>query len=315
MRQPCGSSALGTDLAAVQLDDPARDREAEPGAAVAGRARRVGAVEALEHAASRRRRGCRGLRRSLRARAPSARRDRLHEHAAVARRVPHRVLDEVRDHLVQPLGVGLERERPAARSRSRACTSRRRAAATRGARARASARSRTGGGRAAACPTRAARGRAAAAPAGRGARPARASCANVSGSGSPTPSTMFSSTACSAVIGVRSSWLTLATRSRRMRSVSASSAAIWLNERARVPISSCDVAVTRCEKSPRAIASVARDHLAQRRREAARQEPHDDQRDEPGDHAAERRPHPEPDAGPEHDDRDRDRGEDDDARA
>ena len=35
-----------------------------------------------------------------------------------------------------------------------------------------------------------------------------------------TPSTRFSSTACSALIGVRSSWLTLATRSRRSRSTS-----------------------------------------------------------------------------------------------
>ena len=34
-------------------------------------------------------------------------------------------------------------------------------------------------------------------------------------------------------------------------------AAIWLNARASVPTSSCEVTVMRCEKSPRAIASVA----------------------------------------------------------
>ena len=51
MRQPCGSLSLGADVAAVQLDDPAGDRETESGAAVARRARGVGPVEAFEHAA------------------------------------------------------------------------------------------------------------------------------------------------------------------------------------------------------------------------------------------------------------------------
>ncbi len=80
-------------------------------------------------------------------------------------------------------------------------------------------------------------------------RPSRSTWAsivrNVSGSGSVTPSTRFSSTACSAVIGVRSSCDTLATRSRRTRSVSASSAAIWLNARASSPTSSRDDVETR----------------------------------------------------------------------
>ena len=35
---------------------------------------------------------------------------RAHGDVALARRVPHRVLDEVRDHLVQAFGVGIERE-------------------------------------------------------------------------------------------------------------------------------------------------------------------------------------------------------------
>ena len=50
-------------------------------------------------------------------------------------------------------------------------------------------------------------------------------------SGCSTPSTRFSSRACSALMGVRSSWLTLATRSRRSRSLSASSAAMRLKAR------------------------------------------------------------------------------------
>src|SRR5262245_49850324 len=43
-------AAFGPDVAAVEVDDPAGDREAEAGAAGAGRARGVGAVEAFEHA-------------------------------------------------------------------------------------------------------------------------------------------------------------------------------------------------------------------------------------------------------------------------
>ena len=58
-------------------------------------------------------------------------------------------------------------------------------------------------------------------------------------------------------MGVRSSWLTLATRSRRWRSTSASSADIWLKARARSPTSSREVAVTRREWSPRAMARAA----------------------------------------------------------
>src|SRR3712207_8620494 len=38
------------DALPICVDDPARDREAEAGTAVAGRPRRVHAVEALEHA-------------------------------------------------------------------------------------------------------------------------------------------------------------------------------------------------------------------------------------------------------------------------
>ena len=41
---------LDADVAVVQVDDPARDREPETRAAVVGGARAVGAVEAFEHA-------------------------------------------------------------------------------------------------------------------------------------------------------------------------------------------------------------------------------------------------------------------------
>ncbi len=51
--------------------------------------------------------------------------------------------------------------------------------------------------------------------------------------------------ACKAVMGVRSSWETLANKSRRIRSTSASSADMALKARARSPTSSRDVAVTR----------------------------------------------------------------------
>ena len=67
------------------------------------------------------------------------------------------------------------------------------------------------------------------------------------GSGSATPSTRFSSTAHRAATGVRSSWLTFATSSRRWRSTAARSSAIRLKARASSPTSSLEVAVTRPE--------------------------------------------------------------------
>ena len=67
------------------------------------------------------------------------------------------------------------------------------------------------------------------------------------GVGSTTPSARFSSVARSAATGVRSSWETVATSSRRRRSSVCSSWAITLNARARSPISSEAVVVTRVE--------------------------------------------------------------------
>ena len=92
------------DLPAVQIHDPSGDREAEARAAVARGARRVGAVEAFEHARLLGLGDARALvehldRHAVGA-APGAHLDR-----AAARRVPHRVLEQVRDHLMDALGV------------------------------------------------------------------------------------------------------------------------------------------------------------------------------------------------------------------
>ena len=95
---------------------------------------------------------------------------------------------------------------------------------------------------------------------------------SVSGSGSATPSARFSSTAHRAASGVRSSWLTFATSSRRCRSTAASSSAIRLKARASSPTSSREVAVTRTEWSPRRHPPGGRGHLAQRRGHAHRQQ-------------------------------------------
>ena len=80
---------------------------------------------------------------------------------------------------------------------------------------------------------------------------------SATGSGSATPSARFSSTAHRAASGVRSSWLTLATSSRRCRSTVARSSAIRLKARASWPTSSLEVATTRPEWSPRAIRRAA----------------------------------------------------------
>ncbi len=266
-------ATLGMDVAAVQVDDPPGDGEAEPGAAVGGRAGRVGAVEALEDA---------GLVASAMP-GPSSitsmvtpaswRRARTSTEPPCGR-VPHRVLEQVGDDLVHPLGVavggevgGVDRHRRSRSSGACSCCSRT-ACSSSGSTANAVRSSGT------APDSRRERSRSCLTS-----RPSRSTWAsivrNVSGSGSVTPSTRFSSTACSAVIGVRSSWLTLATRSRRTRSVSASSAAIWLNARASSPTSSRDVV-----GDPTAVVALGHrrrglGHLAQRRGHAAREEPHD----------------------------------------
>src|SRR4051794_6414237 len=99
---------LGADRAAVQLDDPPRDREAEAGAAA--RARRVRTVEALEDAAAVARRDPGPLVDHPELDAPSAR-DRTDDDLAAVGRVPDGVGDEVPQHLLHPLVVGVELER------------------------------------------------------------------------------------------------------------------------------------------------------------------------------------------------------------
>ena len=144
---------LGVDLAAVEVDDPARDREAEAGAAVAGRRGR-----------SRRGRSARRPGRLVGSGMPgpssitsmvtpsSARRRARTSTVAAARRVAHRVLEQVRDHLVHALGVAVGREVGRRRPRCRYVDRRARAAAARAPRARAAARPRTPCGRAARVP-------------------------------------------------------------------------------------------------------------------------------------------------------------------
>ena len=130
------------------------------------------------------------------------------------RRVAHRVLEQVGDDLVHALGIavggevgGVDRHRHRDLGRVQLLLAHRvrRAAARPGTRVRSSGTAPDSSReRSRSCFTR---------------RPSRSTWAsmvrNVSGSGSATPSTRFSSSACSAVIGVRSSCDTLATRSRR----------------------------------------------------------------------------------------------------
>ena len=99
-------AGFGVDVAAVQVDDPAGDGEAEAGAAVARRARRVEPVEALEDA------GRVGF-----GDAGALVEDLDHDAAVVAagahldgaaaRGVAHRVLEQVGDDLVHALGVAV----------------------------------------------------------------------------------------------------------------------------------------------------------------------------------------------------------------
>ena len=92
-------------------------------------------------------------------------------------------------------------------------------------------------------------------------RPSRRVCStavsSVARSGSVTPSARFSSTACRAAIGVRSSWLTSATSRRRSASTAARSVAIDVKALASSPTSSRAVTWTRRLQSPRAIARAA----------------------------------------------------------
>jgi hypothetical protein len=143
---PWGSTRLRANVAAVQLDDPARDRR--------GPTRRPPCAKETQRSphdrSVRNTRDAYGVgdcpvrRRSPRGGPPSA--------VAIARTIyidRHRgewrtgVLDEVRDHLVQAFGVGLERERSGL-DLDLEPSPRRSAAAIRATRARASARSRSG---------------------------------------------------------------------------------------------------------------------------------------------------------------------------
>ena len=237
-----------------------------PAASVAGRARLIGAVEALEDPLGLRVGDARALRRSPRGRrrdrssgrprrrrcrrASDGSRSRPGSTTTWCRRASSALSDEVvgLDHELQADTTGPRALPPVRRD---PLEQRRRAD---GVRARAARRR-----------TPAWRGRAAARRAGRDARPAPASSRGVSVSAVSTPSTRFSSIACRAPSGVRSSWETFATRSRRTRSASASSAAIRLNARAEL----ADLVSRGGGDTPVVVASRHRarraDHLAQRR--------------------------------------------------
>ena len=112
-------------------------------------------------------------------------------------------------------------------------------------------------------------------------RPRRSVCSravrSVAGSGSVTPSTMFSSTARRAETGVRSSWLTLATSSRRWRSTDGEVLGHQVEGRGQL----ADLVVAGRPDPSAVVAPRHRDgrggHLAQRRGHAAGQHLGDDQ--------------------------------------
>ena len=245
IRQPPRCSGVGADRAAVEVDDPAGDREAEAASALVARAAGVAPVEALEDALG------------LLGRDPGPLIDDLEPRRAVPG-------GGANEHAASARGSGGRRSRRGSSStwwRRSSSASTVRAAST----ADSSSTCSLGGprpplvdhsrdaaprpgrssGRAGRRRTRAWRGRGAARRACPGARPGGACPSRVFGSTGSTPSTTFSSVARSAPIGVRSSWEAFATRSRRIRSTSASSAAIELNARASSPTSSREVAVTR----------------------------------------------------------------------
>src|SRR5436190_4502718 len=95
---------FGMDVAAVEVDDPLRDGEAEPRTTVARRSRRVGAVEALEHADLLRLGDTGPFVDDLDDDAVDAA-PRAHLHHAATRSVTHSVLEQVCHDLVHAFGI------------------------------------------------------------------------------------------------------------------------------------------------------------------------------------------------------------------
>src|SRR6478735_12383234 len=94
------------DVAAVQVDDPAGDGEAESGPAVGGRARGIGAVEAFEDTGDVVGGDTRTLVDDLDGHAGLAA-ARPYLHGRAGRGVSDRVLEQVGHHLVHALGVAV----------------------------------------------------------------------------------------------------------------------------------------------------------------------------------------------------------------
>ena len=153
------------------------------------------------------------------------------EHRAARRRVPGGVVEQVEHDLLQPVPVADDR----AVGRRHRVSKDDVAAGARGDDLASATTSSTNGppgtrSSSSRCAPASIRDRSSSSVTSRPSRSVWASAVrSVAGSGSATPSTMFSSTACSAVIGVRSSCDTLAISSRRCWSAAARSAAIWLN--------------------------------------------------------------------------------------
>ena len=236
--------ALGVDEldgAAVQVGDPARDGEAEPGAAAA--VVRCERPERLEDPLAVRRRDARPL--VLHLEPPgSAGPGGGDGDGAAGRAVAGGVVEQVGDELAQPRRIGLDDEvhglDPGGVPDVAA------ADPGLGDGGLEQLADRDGLGESAGpCRRRRGRGRGGPRPGGSSRRAWSRAAVRDWGSRGATPSTRFSSTATRPASGVRSSWLTLATSSRRCRSTVARSRAIVLNARARSPTSSLEVSVTR----------------------------------------------------------------------
>ena len=109
MRQPCGSACSARIWPPCSSTIQRAIERPEPAAAVGGRARPVGAVEALEDALGLVRRDARALVGDLEPRVAVAGVG-AQQHARPRRRMADRVRDEVREHLVHPVLVRVEDE-------------------------------------------------------------------------------------------------------------------------------------------------------------------------------------------------------------
>ena len=226
--------------AAVELRHPARDGQAEPGAAPGRRRCRSAGTRARG-----RRAATPGPWSATSSHQWSSPTPAVTRTGTSAGTVAPGVVEGVDQQLAQPGRVGGD-DRGRARSRRRTTPSGPRAS-PRGRSRRPARPGRPRGARAGSRPPRAGTAPAGRRPGPAAARPGPARSARCSGSAGTTPSARFSRTAVMAASGVRSSWETVAMRSRRSASTCSRSAAIWLNAAASRPTSSVAVVRTRPE--------------------------------------------------------------------